>query len=160
MRCTNSTGLDGEVWLSTLYFGIMVCYELLDDLVWGILQLFIGFGDGLLNLLQAIHSNVLISVRLEYFSRNFSAFKSLSMNEMTVFAARATLRTMVIATGNCSKVARLDQLIHVHDSLLSSHLIDLNHLGFALFVNLLVLIDCFCCQVDKHIGRLLSSFHK
>ena len=51
MRCANSNSLDGEIWLSTLNLGIMVRYKLLDDLVWGILELFIGFGDGLLYLL-------------------------------------------------------------------------------------------------------------
>ncbi len=160
MRCANSNSLDREIWLSTLYLGIMVRYKLLDDLIWGILELFIGFGDGLLNFLQAIHSNVLISIRLEYFSRNFSPFEPLSVNEMTVFASSATLRTMVIATGNCSKVARLDQLVHVHNRLLIGHLVDLHHLCFTLLVDLLVLVDCFCCQVDQHIGRLLFSFQK
>ncbi len=160
MWCTNSNSLDREVWLSALNLGIMIRDELLNDLIWGILELFIGLRDSFLYLLQAIHSNVLVSVRLENFSRNFTSLKSLSVDEMTVFSSSATLRTMVVATRNCSKVAGLDQLIHVYNRLLRRHLIDLDHLSFTLLVDFLVLIDCFCRQVDKHVGWLLSSFHK
>jgi hypothetical protein len=145
MRCADSNALHREIRLCALNLGIVVSNELLDYLVWGILKLFISLGDNLLNLLETIHSNVLVSVRLEDLSSNLTAFESLSMDKVTVFASSATLRSMVIPTGHGSKIAWLYQLVHVNHSLLSCHLIYLCHLSFSFLIDFLVLIDGFVC---------------
>ena len=129
MRSAYAYSLCWEVWLSALDLSVVIGDELLDDLVWSILQLFISFGYDLLNLLQAVHSNVLISVGLEDFTGDFSTFEALSVDKVTVFSSCATLRTMVVATGHSTEIAWLDHHIHVHSSLLDCHLVDLSHLS-------------------------------
>ena len=94
----------------------MIDDKLLDDLVAGILKFLVGFRTHFLNLLQVVHSDVLIAIRLENFTRNFSSFKALRVDEVAEFASCATIRSVVVATGNCAEIARLDDLVHVGSS--------------------------------------------
>ena len=160
MRSANAYSLYWEVGLSALDLSVVISDELLDDLVWSILQLFISFGYDLLNLLQAVHANVLISVGLENFTGDFSTFKALSVDKVTVFSSCAALRTMIVAAGHCTEVAWLNHHIHAHSSLLDCHLVDLSHLSPFLLIYFFVLIDGFVGQIDQHVWRLLSCFHE
>lgn len=143
MRSANANSLYGEVGLCTLDLSVVVGDELLNDLVWSILQLFISFRYDLLNLLQAIHTNVLISVGLEDLTSNFSTFKALSVDKVTVLSSCAALGTMVVAAGHRTEVAWLDHHVHVHSCLLDCHLIDLSYLSSFLLIDFFVLVDGF-----------------
>lgn len=160
MRSANADSLYGEVGLGTLDLSVVVGDELLNDLVWSILQLFISFGYDLLNLLQAVHTNVLISVGLEDFSGNFATFKALSVDKVTVLSSCATLGTMVVAAGHSTEVAWLYHHVHVHSCLLDCHLVDLSYLSSFLLIDFFVLVYGFVSQVDQYVWRLFSCFHE
>ena len=112
-----------------------------------------GWND-FLDLLKIVDSNVLVSVGLEHLSGNLFALKAVSMNEMTVLSTCAAVWTVVVSTGNCAKVRRLDQSVLGDSLLLSCHLLELGHLSFSVLVVLLVAIDRFVCKANKHLWSL------
>ena len=137
-------------------FSIVILHELLDYLNRSILKFVKSLWLQLLDLLQVVHSNVLVAVGLENFTRNFSPFISLGMDEVTVLTACASIWAMVVSAGNCAEVAWLNHLIHTDNGLLRSELVYLSHLCLSLLIDLLKLIDVFLSQSDQHV-RLLAG---
>ena len=139
----------------------MISNELLDDLIAGILQLFERLGHDLLDLLQEVHPNVLVAVRLEDVASNLTTFEALRMNEVAKLTTSASVRAVIVTTRDRAEVAWLDDLIHVDDGLLRRrNLIDLGHLGLPLFIGLLELRDGFVGKFDQYIRRLALSLHQ
>ena len=90
----------------------MILHELLNDLNIGILKVFVRLWNNFLNLLQIVHANILITIGLKDFACDFSPFKALRVNKVTVLAARASIWSVEVAARNCSEITGLDYLIH------------------------------------------------
>lgn len=90
----------------------MILHELLNDLNIGILKVFVRLWNNFLNLLQIVHANILVTIGLKYFACDFSPFKALRVNKMTVFAASASIWSVEVAARNCSEITGLYYLIH------------------------------------------------
>jgi len=83
------------------------------------LELFVGFGDYFLDLLEVIHADILVAVRLEDFTGDLAAFKALGVNEVAVFTPSAAIGSVEVAAGHGAEVARLDDRVHIDHGLLS-----------------------------------------
>ena len=76
------------------------------------------------------------------------------MNKVTVFASRASIGPMVVATGHGAEITWFDELILLQDGLMSRHLIELSQLHSSLLVQLLKLDDLLVGDRDEDLRRL------
>jgi hypothetical protein len=74
----------------------------------GVLELNSFFWHNLLNLSQKIQANVLVSNILKNLSGQFSALKTLGVNEMAKFAASTARGSMKVSAGDGAVVSWLD----------------------------------------------------
>ena len=133
------THREGRVW--SLDLGVVMVDELLNHLDRLILQLFVSRRGYFLDLLEEVHSDVLVAVGLENFTSDLAAFKTCGMDEVAVFTPGAAVGSVIVATRNGAEVAWLDDLIHVCGCLLGVNLLKLSHLSFALLINFFELDD-------------------
>ena len=142
----------------TLNLGVMAVHELLDSLNGCVLELLEHLWADLLDFLQVVQADVLVSVRLKDIAGDFSAFEALGVDEVAVLAACASIWPVVVSAGDCSEVARLDDLSRLHQALLRGNLVDLGQLQPSLLIDLLKLDDLFVGESDEHLRRLTGSF--
>lgn len=77
------------------------------------------------------------------------------MDEMAVLTTSTPVWPMVIATGNSSEIAWLDQHVLIDDDLLVCHLL---HLHLFLLVDFLELADGVVGETDEDVRGLASGF--
>ena len=118
--------LERELGVDALNLGIMIVHILLNLLERSIGKLLGHQRVYLLNRLEIVHVNILITICLEYVTWHFAAFKTCRMDEVTIFAPGAAIGAMVVAAGHSAEVAWLDKLVLLEDSLLGGHLIELS----------------------------------
>ena len=89
----------------------MIVHELLNGLKGGVVQLFGRLRVDLLNLLQVVYSDILVSVGLEDIASDFPSFEAGSVNEVAILAACATIGSMIVAAGHSSEITWLYELV-------------------------------------------------
>ena len=138
----------------------MIVHILLNGLNRCILQLIVRLRINLLDFLQVIKANVLISIGLEDITSNLTPFKARCVDEVAVLTTSTAVRSMVVAAGDGAKVARLDQLVGLKHGLLGSHLVELGHLDPFLLIHLLEFDYLLVCKRDQYLRSLARSLLK
>ena len=139
---------------------IVVVHELLNGLKGGIVQLFGHLRVDLLNLLQVVYSDVLVSVGLKDVTSDFPSFKARGVDEVAILAACAAIGSVIIAAGHRAEITWLDKLVLLYDGLLGCHLADLSHLDSSLLVYFFVLDDLLVGERDKDLRCLARRLLK
>ena len=138
----------------------MVVHELLNGLKGSVVQLFGHLRVDLLNLLQVVDADVLVSVGLEDIASDFPSFEARGVDEVAILAACAAIGSVIVAAGHRAEIARLDELVLLYDGLLGRHLADLSHLDSPLLVHLFVLDDLLVGERDQDLRCLARRLLK
>ena len=110
-----------------------------------------------LDLLEEVHADILVAVGLKDFASDLTALEACGMDKVAVLTAGAPVGPVVVAARDGAEVARLDDLIHVGDGLLSGCLLDLRHLSLAFLIDFLELGDGIVGKTYQHRRRLSLS---
>ena len=89
----------------------MIVHELLNGLKGGVVQLFGRLRVDLLNLLQVVNSDVLVSVGLKDVTSDFPSFKARGVDEVAILAACAAIGSVIVAAGHSSEITWLYELV-------------------------------------------------
>lgn len=149
--------------VDALNFGVMGVDKLLDGLYRRVLELLEDARTHcFLDLLQMIDAYVLVAVLLEDVARDLAALEANRVYEMAILTASAAVRAVVVAAGDGSVIARLDNLTGLlNQALLRRKLAELGQLESSpLLVDLLELEDFFVGERDEHLRRLSWSLLK
>ena len=152
--------LELELRISTLDFCVVIVDVLLNSLNRGIGQLLVRLSIDFLDFLQVVQTNVLIAIGLEDVTSNLTSFEAGRMDEVTVLTASAAIWSMVVAAGNRTEVAGLDELVSLEHGLLSGHLVELGQLDPFLLIDLLEFDDLFIGERDQYLRGLTWSLLK
>lgn len=133
---------------------IVIIHELLDGLERCITQLIGHFRVNLLDFLQIIDPNVLISIGLKDITSNFPSLEARCVNKMAILAACAAIGPMIVSTGHSAEITRLDKLVLLEDGLLGRHLIKLSQLNSSLLIHLFELYDLLIGKRNENLRCL------
>ena len=138
----------------------MIVHELLNGLKGGVVQLFGRLQVNLLNFLQVVDADVLVSVGLEDIASDFPSLEARGVNEVAILAASAAIGSVIVAAGHSAEIARLYELVLLYDGLLGRHLTDLSHLDSPLLVHLFILDDLLVGERDEDLRCLARRLLK
>ena len=144
----------------SLDFRIVIVHELLNGLKGGVVQLFGRLQVNLLNFLQVVDADVLVSVGLEDIASDFPSLEARGVNEVAILAASAAIGSVIVAAGHSAEIARLYKLVLLYDGLLGRHLTDLSHLDSPLLVHLFILDDLLVGERDEDLRCLARRLLK
>ena len=140
--------------VGSLDLRIVIVYELLDGLERSVAELFCRFRVDLLDLLQVVDPDVLISIGLEDIPSNLPPLEARSVDEVAILASSAAIGAVVVAAGHGAEITRLDELVLLEDGLLCGHLVDLSQLDSSLLVYLFELDNLLVGERDENLRWL------